>query len=79
MSEFYEMTDADVAGYSQVFEACAKLVDGAPNKQLASALLLNAAIAISLAVHGREGCEDALRGAIDNLPAAEAQVRGKMN
>ncbi len=73
------ISPGDIEGYSCVFEACARLVESSANKPLASALLLNAAIAISLAVHGRQGCEEALRGAIDNLPAADAKVRGQMN
>ncbi len=73
------ISPGDIEGYSDVFDACAKLVDSAANKPLAAALLLNASIAISLAVHGRAGCEGALLGAIDNLPAAAAVVRGQMN
>ena len=59
MSRDEIITPGDIEGYSDVFDACAKLVDSAANKPLAAALLLNASIAISLAVHGRAGCEDA--------------------
>ncbi len=79
MSKVLKMSVADEAAYSGIFEACAKLVEGAPNMPLASGMLLNAAIGISLATHGRAGCENHLRTAIDNLPMAEAQVKGQMN
>ena len=69
----------DVEGYSEVFETCAQLVASAENMKLASAVILNVTIAIALGVLGREGTENALRGAIKNLPMAEAKARGHIN
>ncbi len=69
----------DVEGYSEVFETCARLVESAENMKLASAVILNVTIAIALGVLGRKGTENALRGAIANLPMAEAKARGNLN
>ncbi len=69
----------DLEGYDQVYETCAALVESSEHRQLASAALLNATIAIALGVLGRKGVEDALRGAIENLPMAEATARGHIN
>ena len=69
----------DLSGYDHVFETCAQLVESADNRKLASAALLNATIAIALAVLGRKGVEDALLGAIGNLPMAEAKARGRLD
>jgi len=68
----------DLSGYHAVYETCAALVEAADNRKLASAALLNATIAIALAVLGRKGVEDALLGAIGNLDMAEAKARGRL-
>ncbi len=70
---------ADLIGYAEMYEACARLVEISPHPRLASAALLNATICIALGTLGRKGVEDALRGAIENLPMAEAKARDKLN
>ncbi len=68
----------DLEGYPEVFEVCARLVESSENRKLASAALMNVTIAIALGVLGRKGVEDALRGAIENLPMADAKARGRL-
>ncbi len=68
----------DLAGYPEIFETCARLVESSENRKLASAALMNATICIALGVLGRKGVEDALRGAIENLPLADAKARGRL-
>ncbi len=70
---------ADLIGYAEMYESCARLVEISPHPRLASAALLNATICIALGALGRKGVEDALRGAIENLPMAEAKARGQLN
>ncbi len=69
----------DLKGYPEVFEVCAKLVEASEHRKLASAALLNATICICLSTLGRKGVEDALRGAIANLPMAEAKARNQLS
>ncbi len=76
-TEIYAITD--LKGYSEVFEVCARLVESSEHRKLASAALLNAVICICLSTLGRKGVEDALRGAIANLPMAEMAARGRLS
>ncbi len=68
----------DIQGYSDVYEACASLVESSEHRPLACVALLNATIAIALGVIGREKLEHALLGAIGNLEMAEAAARGRL-
>ena len=50
-----EFAVTDLAGYSQMFDACADLVESSPHPRLAAAALLNAAISINLCTSGADG------------------------
>ena len=69
---------ADLAGFREIFDTCARLVAASPNPRLASVSLLNVSLYIALEIFGRKKLENDLRGAIANLEMAEAKSRGGM-
>ncbi len=69
----------DAIGYSELFDQCSTLVEAAPCAPLASAALLNAAMAIALTTVGPEVLEVMLRRAIELVPAEDAKARGHIN
>ncbi len=69
---------ADIAGYAEVFESCARLVAGSEHPRLAVTVLVNVCLTIALEVLGREKLERDLRFAIENLPMAETAARGRL-
>ena len=68
-----------VPGYSQVFDACADMVEASPHPRLAAAALLNAAISINLCTSGAEALATGLRIAADRLPAEQAKARNQLS
>ncbi len=70
---------ADLVGYAEVFECCAKLVAASEHPRLAATVLVNVSLTIALEVLGLEKLERDLRLAIENLPMAAAQARGNLN
>ena len=76
-TQIHAVTDAP--GYSLMFDACADLVEGSPCSRLASAALLNAAMAIALTTVGPEVLEVMLLRAIELVPAEDARARGHLN
>jgi hypothetical protein len=74
-----EFAVTDLAGYSQMFDACADLVESSPHPRLLAAALLNAAISINLCTSGAEALASGLRIAADRLPAEQAKAQGGMN
>ncbi len=70
---------ADLEGYAEVFESCAKLVAASEHPRLAVTVLVNVSLTIALEILGREKLEQDLREAISNLPMAEAAARGRMS
>ncbi len=74
-----EFAVTDLAGYSQMFDACADLVESSPHPRLAAAALLNAAISINLCTSGAEALAAGLRIAADRLPAEQAKARGQLS
>jgi hypothetical protein len=77
MNEAPVITDA--IGYSELYDQCATLVESSPCSPLASAALLNAALAISLTVVGPEALEATLLQAIELIPAEDARAHGHLN
>ncbi len=69
----------DAIGYSELYDRCADLVESAPCAPLASAALLNAAMAIALTTVGPEVLEVMLLRAIELVPAEDARARGHIN
>jgi len=69
---------ADIAGYAEVFESCAKLVAASEHPRLAVTVLVNVSLTIALEVLGREKLERDLHQAISNLPMAETAARGRL-
>jgi len=67
---------ADLAGFREIFDICAKRVAGSPHPRLASVALVNISLYIALEILGREKLERDLREAISNLEMAEAKSRG---
>ena len=69
---------ADIAGYAEVFECCAKLVAASEHPRLAVTVLVNVCLTIALEILGREKLERDLHQAISNLPMAETAARGRL-
>ena len=70
---------ADLEGYAEGFESCAKLVAASEHPRLAATVLVNVSLTIALEILGREKLERDLRQAIENLPMAEVQARGRLS
>jgi hypothetical protein len=68
-----------VAGYAELYDFCANLIEASPHPKLASAGLLNAALGISLAMIGADNLAVSLRIAADNMAATEAKARGQLS
>ena len=68
----------DAPGYSEMFNACADLVEGSPCSRLASAALLNAALAIALTTMGGDALADLLRQTADRVPTEEARAKNQL-
>ena len=68
----------DVPGYGALYDFCCDLVESAPNRKLAAAALLNAAVAISMATMGATALADGLHKAADNLAAEEVKSRNRL-
>lgn len=73
------ISPADLVGFREIFDSCAKLVAASPHPRLASVALLNVSLYIALEILGREKLEQDLREAIANLPMAEAKARGRLD
>ena len=69
----------DVRGYSEMFNACANMVEASQHPRLAAAALLNVALSINLATMGAEALASGLRIVADRLPAEQAKAQGGMN
>ena len=69
----------ELPGYPELYDHCCDLVESAPNRKLAAAALLNAAIAISMATMGARALADGLHRAADNLAAEEVKSRGRLS
>jgi hypothetical protein len=76
-AQIHAVTDAP--GYSELYDQCAELVESSPCSRLASAALLNAAMAIALTTVGPEVLEVMLRRAIELVPAEDARAHGHIN
>ena len=74
-----EYAVTELVGYSQMFDACADLVEASPHPRLAAAALLNAAISINLCTSGAEALAAGLRIAADRLPAEQAKARNQLS
>ena len=70
---------ADLVGFREIFDSCAKLVAASEHPRLASVALLNVSLYIALEILGREKLERDLHQAIENLPMAEAAARGRLD
>ncbi len=74
-----EFAVTDMAGYSQMFDNCADLVESSPHPRLAAAALLNAALSINLCTMGAEALAAGLRIAADRLPSEQAKARNQLS
>ncbi len=74
-----EFAVTELVGYSQMFNACADLVESSPHPRLAAAALLNAAVSINLCTVGAEALAAGLRITADRLPAAQAAARNELS
>ncbi len=68
-----------VPGYAELYDFCANMIEASPHPKLASAGLLNAALAISLAMIGADNLATSLRGAADCMEATEAKARNQLS
>ena len=76
MTDLETITDA--TGYSEMFDACADLVEASPDPGIAAGALLNAAIAIFLSTAGPDVTASALRHAADAVPAEVAKAKRRL-
>ena len=69
----------DTPGYAALYDHLADIVESAPNRKLAAAGLLNAAVAISMSTMGAKALADGLRQVVEALPAEEAKARRRLD
>ncbi len=69
----------ELVGHSQMFDACADLVESSKHPRLAAAALLNAAVSINLCTMGADALASGLRIAADRLPAEQAKARNQLS
>ncbi len=74
-----EFAVTELVGYSQMFDACADLVESSNHPRLAAAALLNAAVSINLCTMGADALASGLRIAADRLPAEQAKARNQLS
>ena len=67
-----EFAVTDMRGYSELFNACANMVEASRHPRLAATALLNAAVSINLCTVGAEALAD-------RLPAAQAKARNELS
>ena len=74
-----EFAVTQIIGYSQMFNACANMVEASQHPRLAAAALLNAALSINLCTVGADALASSRRITADRLPAAQAAARNELS
>ncbi len=74
-----EFAVTELVGYSQMFEACANLVESSNHPRLAAAALLNAVIGINMSTMTLDALADTLRIAADRLSAEQARAKNQLS